>query len=235
MTALAELRKIIKRQPGESTRAYAAFMDYSRLGPRRSARKLIKYYADKGELGMLGEPGVDDQKIASKFTVTMWSVKYEWVKRSEAWDELQQIKLNAQWERRYQKLREVDWQSGDTLRGLATQMLEIAPQFIKTTRKRYPATDHTPEKEVITQRFDEDFLIKLIETASKLQTRAVGVADNESQPGGNTVQFFIEAVDYRQAVAALAPLDFAQIEAGSMEDSPAPGEVQDFIDGEASR
>lgn len=59
------------RQPGESTKAYAAFCAYRDLGPERSIEKAGQ---------MLDKP-------RSKKWLGEWSAKYKWVERAKAYDD----------------------------------------------------------------------------------------------------------------------------------------------------
>ena len=74
--------EIWEKQKGETTKSYDAFMRYRELGYTRSIQKVSQMYAN--------ETGRRVNTIAQQ--LKRWSVKYDWVKRAEAWD-LQQDKI----------------------------------------------------------------------------------------------------------------------------------------------
>ena len=66
-----------ERQPGETTRAYEAFVMYRDMGADRSLRKVV-------------------QKLGKNFTtIGEWSGKYKWVDRVAAWEQ-EQDRVNRQ-------------------------------------------------------------------------------------------------------------------------------------------
>lgn len=66
-----------ERQPGESTRAYSAFLVYRDLGPQRSLRKASEIiYPRYRQRGTTGPPG----------RIVLWSGQFKWHQRAEAWD-----------------------------------------------------------------------------------------------------------------------------------------------------
>lgn len=65
------MAEVWERQPGESSRAYAAFCIYRDLGPERSLEKVRQMLDKPRTRKWLGE----------------WSVKYKWVERAQAYDD----------------------------------------------------------------------------------------------------------------------------------------------------
>ncbi|MEA5030278.1 MAG: hypothetical protein VB056_15490 [Sphaerochaeta associata] len=63
--------EIWDKQPGESQKAYAWFCRYRDYGVDRSIAKVLQKYIGK----------------ASSAVLSRWSVKYDWVKRAETYDE----------------------------------------------------------------------------------------------------------------------------------------------------
>ncbi len=77
-----------ERQPGESTKAYNAFCAYRDLGPERSLEKAGRTLDKPRTKQYLGE----------------WSVKYNWVKRSAAYDDYIEKEKRAKREAEIQKM-----------------------------------------------------------------------------------------------------------------------------------
>lgn len=65
------MAEIWERQPGESSKAYAAFCIYRDMGPDRSIEKVYEKRSRRGPLSRLKN----------------WSVKHNWVERAKAYDD----------------------------------------------------------------------------------------------------------------------------------------------------
>jgi len=76
------MSELWERQPGESTKAYAAFCAYRDLGPERSIEKAGQ---------MLDKP-------RSKKWLGEWSSKYHWVERARAYDDYIEMKKRVEHE-----------------------------------------------------------------------------------------------------------------------------------------
>ena len=156
---------------GEPQKAYAAFLDYCRLGPGRSLARLLKRYQGVPE----PYPGLPPTTRLP--TLKAWSSKHRWQARVEAWDTAQQAAEQAEWAARRKQIREADWQAGEALRALAAQMLDQTPQFLKTTRRLVKGQHGAADREVITLALDQGTLFKAVELASKLQRQAAELVE----------------------------------------------------------
>ncbi|MCL6611189.1 MAG: hypothetical protein K6T66_06590 [Peptococcaceae bacterium] len=65
------MAEVWERQPGESSKAYAAFCVYRDLGPERSLEKALQNLSKK----------------RAKWQLWQWSSKYNWVARCQAYDD----------------------------------------------------------------------------------------------------------------------------------------------------
>lgn len=77
-----------ERQRGESSMAVIACNDYCRMGYRRSMRKLERMYEDMDEQGV-------PVPTTSMRTMELWSQRYGWVARAEAYDMAKEAQRNA--------------------------------------------------------------------------------------------------------------------------------------------
>ena len=71
----------LARQAGESPKAHAAFLDYVRMGPGRSLRKLHERYCRQSDV----EPPSDLAPTKRLRTLQEWSVRFAWQKRLAAY------------------------------------------------------------------------------------------------------------------------------------------------------
>lgn len=80
----------VEKLQSESKRAYAAFHDYLVMGAHRSLRKLLERYQ-----------GEDHPPTKSWGTISTWSVIFQWVKRSDLFDEMNRKRaeeaIEAKW------------------------------------------------------------------------------------------------------------------------------------------
>lgn len=83
-----------ERQPGETSRAYAAFCSYRDLGPRRSLA--AAYRARK--------PGSLDERAPGHWCE--WSTRFRWVERAAAYDAFLDEQRREQKERALRELEE---------------------------------------------------------------------------------------------------------------------------------
>ena len=109
-----------ERQPREGEAAYAAFLAYRDLGPRRT------HEATRVRLGK--RPGYLKP-------IERWSALRQWRERSCAWDDHLQAERDkvaaeeaAKWERRRLQALEEGWQLCRALRARLEQMLASAPE-----------------------------------------------------------------------------------------------------------
>lgn len=78
-----------ERQPGESTKAFEAFKIYRDLGPSERSQAKVKEALER----------------SSRTTISDWSVKFNWKKRVEAWDDEQDRIIRADHMKEIKKMR----------------------------------------------------------------------------------------------------------------------------------
>lgn len=145
-----------ERQKGESARAYEAFTTYRDMGAGRSHNKVVQ---------KLGK---------NRATISLWSSKYDWVKRVNAWDaEQDRITRQAQIE----EIKKMRKRHAD----LANAMLVKAAK----------ALHRIPDDEV-----KAGDVSRMVETAAKLERISRGDVGEvvEERDGGQAtpvVQFYI--------------------------------------------
>jgi len=167
----------LARQAGETPKAHAAFLDYVRMGPGRSLRKLHERYCQQSG----NEPATESPPTQRLRTLADWSVRFDWQKRLAAYKDERDRHDQERWEARRRAVRERDWDAGEELRDLAAQVLAQAPQFVKTTRRLLRGHDGAPDREVITLGLDADALLKTLKLASELQRQAAEVPPPKQQ------------------------------------------------------
>jgi len=200
--------------PGETAKAYAAFLDYVQMGPGRSLKKLCERYRGQtaGEVGVKNPP---TQRLA---TLETWSTRFQWQARLAAYETERQQRALAVWEQRQAEVRAADWEAGDALRKLAADILAETPQFLKTTRRMVKGEQGQPVREVITIGLDARLILEALGLASKLQRQAAEVApvaqrhEHTGQGGGAirvTDLSVLPEMTPNMAAAALAALQAA--------------------------
>lgn len=165
----------IERLPDEPDRAWAAFLDYCRMGPGRSLRKLVGAYREQSETARRaqagGGPGAAELPPTRRLTtVEGWSDRYSWQARVAEFDAQQQADDLARWAVRREKARDRDWAQGDGLREIADKLIGAAPAVI--------------DRMVKAGQLDLRFLTQVVETASKLQRLAAGLPDSHQEISG---------------------------------------------------
>lgn len=142
----------LARLPGETGRAYAAFVDYVRLGEGRSLRRLLAAYVH-GEKRVQSEYKASTEKPPTRRFATLaeWSVKHAWQERLAAYQAERARHEQAVWEERRRAVREADWALGLRLRQLVERMLTDAD-------------------------LDAEALLKALKLASELQRLAAEMA-----------------------------------------------------------
>lgn len=172
--------------PGESRKANHALREYCRMGPARSLRKL------KARLDMEIKTGLNAYQTKTDYFATFgafanWSSKYFWAERAAAFDLAEEADRAEKWRERREAIREKDFQTAESLRSLASDILTASPNFIKSTRRRVRGEVKVdrdgneyrePDTILVTTALDADTMIKLIDLASKLQRAAAGIANN---------------------------------------------------------
>lgn len=173
----------LQRCKGESKRANAAVHDYFSMGSGRSLRALVDLYVKQASNANQKPPST---KIS---TLNTWSLIYSWQNRVARAEEIQrkedQRRLAEErmerlriWQNRQEETREADYQLALRLRETANQVLDQAPNFLKTRRKFVPGKNGEPDKEIITVALDAQTAIKAGETASRLARLASELASD---------------------------------------------------------
>lgn len=169
----------------ESRAAFAAFCSYYMLPPRiRSINEAFRHaQSEKGALlrdhkGIVlteQEAKAEADRIASLKAPGRWrewSIKYQWVKRSAAWDQHVAQQDADLWLERKAELRQRDWAMGDEFRRVVEEGLIEAKRFIRRKTEIIPGENGKPTQIIITEQFDIVGLAKVGEQASKFQRLA---------------------------------------------------------------
>lgn len=162
----------LARRKGESSKAHAALLDYVRMGPGRSLRKLHATYCGQSE----GGAGAETPPTRRLATLEDWSSRYAWQDRLAAYKQERNARDQVIWEERQRALQEADFTTGDALRELAALMLAQTPQFLKTTRRLVKGGKGQPDREVVTVALDGTLMLRALKLASELQRKASGLA-----------------------------------------------------------
>lgn len=126
-----------ERQPGESTKAFAAFQIYLNLGYDRTYKGAYRAYS--------GRPDWDGD-IASMVYFHKWTkAGIGWVKRADAYDEhMESIAQEAkeehlratatEWAERYERMREAEYEASMAILERAKEML-AGPLYVQVSTK----------------------------------------------------------------------------------------------------
>ncbi len=161
------------RQKGETAKAYAAFCAYYKMPIHE--RGLDAAWCAKN-------PQANSSQANGVWT--NWSTKNGWVSRSAAYDEHLAEQDRILWEERRAILRQRDWDQADELRAVVSDAIPHAQQFIRSKRRFIPATDDSPEREVVTMQFDITGLSRVLTDASKLQRLATDLSTENIELSG---------------------------------------------------
>ncbi len=168
----------------ETKSSVIAFQDYCKLGPGRSLRLLSEIYVKQDaqmgkDIGKGKRPGdIQIPPPTTKVkTLETWSARLNWQSRVKEYDAEQARIEEAQWQKRREETREKDFAQSEQLRDLAMQILNQAPQFIKTKKKVIPGEDGRPSREVVTVQLNAELALSCLKLASALQRGAAGLSD----------------------------------------------------------
>lgn len=161
----------LARVKGESDKAHTAFLDYIRLGPDRSLRKLhARYRVQSG-----GKAGAETAPPTKRLnTLANWSSRYQWQKRLAAYKQERERREQARWEERRRDVREADYTAGEALRDLAAQVLRQAPLF-DGKRRVVRGKDGEPDTIIETVALKGHLAVQALKLASELQRQAAEV------------------------------------------------------------
>lgn len=107
---------------GESKRANQALRDYAAMGSERSLRKLHEHYIQQTSNK---RPTGFRPPTTSFATLSTWSLKLDWIARTERFDALAALDAEAAWRKRREEEREEEWQAARTLFRRARAMLDF--------------------------------------------------------------------------------------------------------------
>lgn len=179
-----------ERQDGETTKAFEAFAIYRDLGPDRSLDEAYHRYR--------GDKEAAKRRRAPRY-FQVWSSKHRWVERCRLFDahleELALAKLEEEWIRRRNEVRETEW-------SISTQLLERLQAMLE-----HPITEELHEEDEATgvevtiikpARWSYNTVRLVAESISKLQRLATGQATNRSElsgPDGGPIHIREEELD----------------------------------------
>jgi len=104
-------REAWARQPGETSKAYAAFCVYRDMGPKRGLRETGRRYYE--------------HKIRTNLAqIGKWSSKWNWVARCQAWDDHQDALARERQTQEIQEMRGRQTRLGVAMQGKAAQGLQ---------------------------------------------------------------------------------------------------------------
>lgn len=169
-------------KPGESRKANAALRDYVYMGASRSIDSLYERYREAKARDPQYKP-----PTLSRSSLYTWSSRNRWQERLDRFLELEDERIQREWDERTRKIRESDYQDGEELRALHRRIMAEAPNFTKTRRRIIRGEPRVvddngktikpgePDKEIITVQLDINLLIRALKTASDLQRLAAGL------------------------------------------------------------
>lgn len=172
--------EIWDKQPGESQKAYAWFCRYRDYGVDRSIAKVLQKYIGK----------------ASSAVLSRWSVKYDWVKRAETYDEylekerrkeyeahnLEMGKRHIQQARALQEKAMIRIQQLDPAEMTPTELLRFLDLGMKIEKDSLPTSDDLASVKV-----DRDVIIShrlsgdLLARADRLLQRKFDPEDSQEK------------------------------------------------------
>ena len=128
----SRFEEVCPREPGESDGAYRASRDYCFMGEGRSQRALLNQYSYLDQ--STSESLAEKPPTVNLATLSGWSLKYHWVKRSATWDK-ELWRLDEQEYLRFWK----DYRA--RLYQFGTKMLEQAERMLKFPLARSQVID----------------------------------------------------------------------------------------------
>lgn len=168
-----------QRLPGESSKAYQAFMDYTESGVSRSLRKLLTAYVQTPANARVLPPA------RSLATLSGWSARFQWQRRSMEYDDEQHAMRRAQMRKlraqRQEQIAERDWEMSQQLWRVCNEVLDEALKFFRATVSKIPAArDHHgnitgPERETQTIAIKTRDALAAAKLASELGRLAMGM------------------------------------------------------------
>jgi len=174
----------LHRAAGESARANAALRTYFRMGAARSLRALWEQY--KQRVG--NKEATEKPPTVQWWTLSNWSLRYDWQKRVEAQTAIEAAEDEAIWRERRREAIERDWQVAGKLLKLSDQILEQGPKFLKATtrviKQGRPALRDTEgrlidsgesEERLTVVALDAGLAVKAAATGSDLARKATGL------------------------------------------------------------
>lgn len=155
----------------ESDKAYAAFMEYARLGPERSMREVAR-------------------RLGKSLTLLVrWAKRHSWQERIETWNaEQDEIFQKAQenelrkkaelWAKRQAEMRDREWTTAQRLRELAEKMLKM-PLVMQKTSKDGKSIRIEPVK------WSFGDAVRALQLAGEIERLACGLPTGKNEVTGN--------------------------------------------------
>lgn len=173
--------------PNESARAYQAFVDYYKMGGGRSLSKLHKAYLDQSESLESGRHG-GEFPTTSYGSLADWSRRHKWQARVNQWQAHDARQQSEIWNRRQTDLRDQDFSEGERLRGLAWEILEDMPRFVRRSERVIPGEFKTiigqdgkeyqvtirPERVIVTLELNAKTALQAVRLAREMQHESIG-------------------------------------------------------------
>lgn len=160
---------IWEKRDDESPKQYAAFWDYASMGPGRSLAALLKIY-----LGQIKGNSGASPPVRSLQTIEIWSSKFDWVKRVNAYD-LSQIANDQQVKNELRRQVVADeWGDYEKQRMRWQELWENTSLFLRETRRTVDgATIHTVALNIL----DFQRLTSLRDDITRQGRRALNMPD----------------------------------------------------------
>lgn len=165
---LADDRELWARQPGETTKAYQAFLDYLSMSPRSLKELAARYKQDKiayqaavkANAGSRKKINVRPPPTTVALTIRNWSSLYQWKERSKAFDNHQADLRRAALEADREQERQEAIRIARAARAIASQGLaaldpiglrtnEIIALYEFAARELRNAFENTPQDRVL--------------------------------------------------------------------------------------
>lgn len=120
---------------GEKPSHNAALRRYYMMGADRSLRKLAEIFEEEKKQRQRGDTSIPYVPTTSFGTLADWCSDGDWVNRCIQQDMLDTAAKQKEWEERQDAVRELDWEHGSELRELAWKVIQVAPSFVRRSRK----------------------------------------------------------------------------------------------------
>lgn len=161
----------LAKLPSETSRAWAAFLDFAMMGPGRTLKRLYRHYR---AVALTHEEAQVPAK--SLKSLISWSRENRWRPRVQAFDEERHLAELAVWSAKRKSLREADWEDGAELRAHVRDLLGILPLFTEAQEIEVEG-DEGDRIVISTVALNTSItqIVQALKAASDLQNRALEV------------------------------------------------------------